>query len=140
VVAVAAGRRREFGRHGWAAEAVPDPQDTATFERSKLDWSEPALPRHREMLAFYRRLIALRKARPELSDPRLDRVEAWYGDQYFAMRRGDCGVLANFAPDKRRVGLAGTPRNVLLATEPGLVLIRDSVELPPQSAVVIAYA
>jgi hypothetical protein len=29
---------------------------------------------------------------------------------------------------------------VLLATEPGLVLIRDSVELPPQSAVVVAYA
>jgi maltooligosyltrehalose trehalohydrolase len=139
-VAVAAGRRREFGRHGWAAESVPDPQDVATFERSKLDWAELALPRHREMLAFYRRLIALRKSRPELSDPRLDKVSAWYGDQYFAMRRGDCGVLANFAPDKRRVGLAGAPRDVLLATEPGLVLIRDSVELPPQSAVVVAYA
>jgi hypothetical protein len=48
------------------------------------------------------------------------------GDQYLAMRRGDCGVLANFAPDKRRVGLDGAPRDVLLATEPGLVLIRDS--------------
>ena len=139
-VAVATGRRREFARHGWACEDVPDPQDPATFERSKLDWSELALPRHREMLAFYRRLIALRKSRPELSDPRLDRVAAWHGDQYLALRRGDCGVLANFAPDKRRVALAGTPRNVLLATEPGLVLIRDSVELPPQSAVVVAYA
>jgi len=139
-VAVATGRRREFARHGWASEDVPDPQDPATFERSKLDWSELALPRHREMLAFYRRLIALRKSRPELSDPRLDRVAAWHGDQYLALRRGDCGVLANFAPEKRRVALAGTPRNVLLATEPGLVLIRDSVELPPQSAVVVAYA
>jgi maltooligosyltrehalose trehalohydrolase len=139
-VAVAAGRRREFGTHGWADVDVPDPQDPDTFTRSKLDWSEPARPRHTEMLAFYRRLIALRKSRPELSDPRLDRVEAWHGDQYLAMRRGDCGVVANFAPDKRRVGLAAFPRNVLLATEPGLVLIRDSVELPPQSAVVISYA
>jgi maltooligosyltrehalose trehalohydrolase len=138
-VAVAAGRRREFGAHGWAGNEVPDPQDPETFQRSKLDWSEPTRPRHREMLAFYRRLIALRKSRPELSDPRLDRVEVWHGDQYLAMRRGDCGVLANFAPDKRRIGLAAAPRNVLLATEPGLVLIRDSVELPPQSAVVISY-
>jgi maltooligosyltrehalose trehalohydrolase len=139
--AVATGRRREFSRHGWDAETdVPDPQDPETFQRSKLDWSEPTRPRHREVLAFYRKLIALRKSRPELSDPRLDRVEVWHGDQYFSMRRGDCGVLANFAPDKRRVALAATPRNVLLATEPGLVLIRDSVELPPQSAVVVAYA
>jgi hypothetical protein len=28
---------------------------------------------------------------------------------------------------------------VLLATEPGLVLIRTAVELPPQSAVVVSY-
>jgi maltooligosyltrehalose trehalohydrolase len=138
--AVVTGRRREFSRHGWSTDEVPDPQDVATFERSKLDWTEPGRPRHREMLAFYRRLIALRKSRPELSDPRLDRVEVWHGDQYLSLRRGDCGVLANFAPEKRRVGLAGTPRDVLLATEPGLVLIRDSVELPPQSAVVVAYA
>jgi maltooligosyltrehalose trehalohydrolase len=139
--AVATGRRREFSRHGWDAETdVPDPQDPETFQRSKLDWSEPTRPRHREVLAFYRKLIALRKSRPELSDPRLDRVEVWHGDQYFSMRRGDCGVLANFAPDKRRVALAATPRNVLLATEPGLVLIRDSVELPPQSAVIVTYA
>lgn len=139
--AVAAGRRREFSRHGWESGVeVPDPQDPETFQRSKLDWSELSRPRHREMLAFYRKLIALRKARPELSDPRLDRVEVWHGDQYLAMRRGDCGVLANFAPDKRRVALAGNPRTVLLATAPGLVLIRDSVELPPQSAVVVSYA
>jgi maltooligosyltrehalose trehalohydrolase len=138
-LAVAAGRRREFGRHGWDEQDVPDPQDPRTFHRSKLDWSELNQPRHREMLAFYRRLIALRKARPELSDPRLDRVEAWHGDQYLALRRGSCGVVANFAPDKRRVGLAGWPRDVLLATKPGLVLIRDSVELPPRSAVVVSY-
>ena len=39
--AVAQGRREEFARHGWAAEDVPDPQDKATFTRSKLDWSQP---------------------------------------------------------------------------------------------------
>ena len=38
--AVRTGRRREFGRHGWGESEVPDPMDPATYERSKLDWSE----------------------------------------------------------------------------------------------------
>jgi maltooligosyltrehalose trehalohydrolase len=139
-MAVVNGRRREFADHGWdSAVEVPDPQDPATFGRSKLDWSELFRPRHREMLHFYQRLIALRKSRPELSDPRLDRVRVTCGDQYLTMSRNGCAVVCNFAPDKRRVGLDGTPRDVLLATEPGLVLIRTAVELPPQSAVVVSY-
>jgi maltooligosyltrehalose trehalohydrolase len=139
-VAVAAGRRREFAAHGWDSAEVPDPQDDETFRRSILDWTEPHRPGHREMLDFYRKLIRLRKSRPELSDPRLDRVHVACGDQFVELRRGDCGVVANFAPEKRRVGLAGIPRAVLLATDPGLVLIRSAVELPPESAVVLSYA
>ena len=38
--AVRKGRRAEFAAFGWRAEAIPDPQDPATFERSKLQWSE----------------------------------------------------------------------------------------------------
>ena len=38
--AVSEGRRREFAAFGWDPQAVPDPQDPATFERSKLDWTE----------------------------------------------------------------------------------------------------
>ena len=34
------GRKREFERFSAFAGEVPDPQDPATFERSKLDWSE----------------------------------------------------------------------------------------------------
>jgi maltooligosyltrehalose trehalohydrolase len=136
--AVSAGRLREFADHGWAAGVeVPDPQDPATFHRSKLDWSEPHRPRHREMLRFYQRLIRLRKSWPELSDPHLDRVQVSCGDQYLTMSRGGHAVVCNFAPDKRRVGLPGAPRDVLLATEPGLMLIRTAVELPAQSAVVL---
>ena len=44
------GRRREFASHGWAEADVPDPQDPATFERSKLDWSERGKPGHAEIL------------------------------------------------------------------------------------------
>lgn len=135
--AVAGGRRREFATHGWADTDVPDPQDPATFARSKLDWAELDRPGHREMLDFYRRLIALRKAWPDLSDPRLDRIGVQHGDRYLTVRRGSCVVMANLADQSRRIGLDEWPREVLLATEPGLVLIRSAVELPPRSAAVI---
>jgi maltooligosyltrehalose trehalohydrolase len=137
--AVRTGRRREFGSHGWAEADVPDPQDPATFERSKLDWSELGKPGHAEILQMYKRLIALRRSRAELSDPRLDQVEVWHGDQYLVMRRGHCAVAANLAPIPQTVSLRAAPSKVLLATEPGVVLQRDRVDLPAESAVVVAY-
>jgi maltooligosyltrehalose trehalohydrolase len=138
-LAVRNGRRREFAAHGWAEAEVPDPQDPDTFERSKLDWDEAGKPGHAEILALYRKLIALRKSRPELSDPWLDRVEVWHGDQFLVMRRGHCAVAANLAPVPQTVSLRAAPSKVLLATEPGVVLQRDRVELPAESAVVVAY-
>jgi maltooligosyltrehalose trehalohydrolase len=135
--AVRTGRRREFGSHGWAESDVPDPQDPATFERSKLDWAERKRPEHAGILDLYRRLIALRRSRPELSDPRLDQVEVWHGDRYLVIRRGRCVVAANLAPAPQTVSLRAVPTKVLLATEPGVVLQRDRVELPPESAVVV---
>jgi maltooligosyltrehalose trehalohydrolase len=137
--AVQTGRRREFAEHGWAESEVPDPQDPATFERSKLDWAERKRPEHAEILDLYRRLIALRHSRPDLSDPRLDQVDVWHGDQYVVMRRGHCVVAANLAPIPQTVSLRAVPSKVLLATEPGVVLQRDRAQLPPESAVVIAF-
>ncbi|WP_213450527.1 malto-oligosyltrehalose trehalohydrolase [Rhizomonospora bruguierae] len=139
-VAVATGRRSEFAAHAWGTAEVPDPQDPETFARSKLDWSELDKPEHREILDLYRRLIALRKSHPDLSDPRLDRVHVWHGNQFVAIRRGACAVAANLAPHPQRVSLRSTIRTVLFATAPGAMLFRDSVELPPESAVVVSYA
>lgn len=107
---------------------------------SGLDWSEPKEPGHAELLAFYQRLIALRRANADLADPHPDRVRLWYGDQFIAMRRGDCGIVANLAPVVRRVSLDQYPRRVLLATEPGARVTREAVELPPYSAIIVSYA
>ena len=137
--AVQNGRRREFASHGWAEAEVPDPQDPATFQRSKLNWDERDKPGHAEILDLHRRLIALRRSRADLSDPRLDQVQVWHGDQYVVMRRGDCAVAANLAPVAQTISLRAVPRSVLLATEPGVVLQRDRVELPPETAVVVAF-
>jgi maltooligosyltrehalose trehalohydrolase len=64
--AVTEGRRREFARFKRFAdpavrEAIPDPNTQATFERSKLDWDNLLQPPHRDWLAFYRRLLAIRR-------------------------------------------------------------------------------
>lgn len=71
--AVSEGRRREFAGFGWNPDDVPDPQDAATFERSKLRWDEINEPRHRKMLEWYRKLVALRRRLPTAT---LDSVHA----------------------------------------------------------------
>ncbi|WP_378145688.1 malto-oligosyltrehalose trehalohydrolase [Cnuibacter sp. UC19_7] len=65
--ATAKGRIAEFAKMGWDESSVPDPQDPATFEHSKLDWAEPEQPEHARMLALYRRLAELRPALAELT-------------------------------------------------------------------------
>ncbi|MEV6691880.1 malto-oligosyltrehalose trehalohydrolase [Micromonospora sp. NPDC051196] len=136
--AVVLGRRQEFATHGWSAEAVPDPQDRQTFVRSRLDWAELDKPEHRTMYEFYRRLIALRKSRPELSDPHLFAVEVRHGDRFLVMRRGGCLVAANLADKPQRVTLPGVARRVLLATGEGVTVTRDRIELPAETAAIVA--
>ncbi len=97
--ATAAGRKAEFGSHGWSEDAVPDPQDPATFERSRLDWSEPDREPHARLLRWYRDLLAFRRARPDLRDPRLDRVSVTWQDRRLRSVRGSCTVLVNLAGD-----------------------------------------
>ncbi len=55
--AVSEGRRGEFKDFDFAD--VPDPEDPATFERSKLTWADGA--QNREMLDWYQQLLQLRK-------------------------------------------------------------------------------
>lgn len=59
------GRRREFRAFrefidAVVRERIPDPQDPATFERSRLSWDERDRGPHAGVLALYRRAIALR--------------------------------------------------------------------------------
>ena len=62
--AVRDGRRREFKSFAAFADdtsKIPDPTERATFEASKLDWSERDRSPHREVLAETTRLLALRR-------------------------------------------------------------------------------
>lgn len=72
--AVREGRRREFSAFQWKGE-MPDPQAEQTFLASKLNWAALAEERHREHLAFYKRLIELRKNHPALSSLSKERMK-----------------------------------------------------------------
>lgn len=57
--AVRDGRQREFPE--FQAGAMPDPNDPATFARSKLDWSERRLEPHGKRLQMVRDLLDVRR-------------------------------------------------------------------------------
>ncbi|QQQ74381.1 malto-oligosyltrehalose trehalohydrolase [Saccharothrix sp. 6-C] len=97
--AVRTGRRREFGRHGWGESEVPDPIDPETVRRSTLRWDEVSEPGHREPADLYRALIALRRSRPELADPRLDRFIVREEGHVLVLHRGSLRVLCNLGDD-----------------------------------------
>jgi len=91
--AVRKGRRAEFRAFGW--DDVPDPQDLATFHRSKLDWAEVGA--HADLLDWHRALIALRRNEPGLRDGGFARARA--DGPVLVVQRGDLVVVANTGPD-----------------------------------------
>jgi malto-oligosyltrehalose trehalohydrolase len=137
--AVAEGRRTEFAEHGWGAVEVPDPQDEATFLRSKLDWSQLDREPYLGILAWYREMIALRRARPELTDPRLEHVTAGYDEdaRWIMVRRGRLRIAANLgtAPVRLPLGQRGTA--VLAASHPEVAIHQDTLAMPPSSFTVV---
>jgi maltooligosyltrehalose trehalohydrolase len=118
---------------------VPDPEDDATFTRSKLDWSQPCRAPYRDMLAWYTGLIALRRARPELTDPRLDGVRAGYDEQgrWLVVHRGRLRIVANLGPSPQRLPLGAPGTGVLAASSPGITLDGGAVAIPPTAFAVI---
>ncbi len=115
---------------------MPDPQDPATRDRSCLDWAEPDKPAHAELLEWYRSLIALRRAEPALTEPRLDTVTATAGGRTLRIARGPFRILVNFSDAPARVPL-NAPCEVLLARPACGTLPGPAVQLPPRGAVVL---
>ena len=143
--ATAEGRIAEFARMGWDPAAVPDPQDPATFERSRLDWSELASASHARIFDLYRRLIALRREVPELTDPEMShnhvivsKTEGAPENRAYRIERGEVTVLVNLAEQEVEFDLAPDSR-ILLETAPVRTIAR-TVVLAPESAAIVAPA
>jgi maltooligosyltrehalose trehalohydrolase len=135
--ATAEGRIKEFAEHGWDPDAVPDPQDPATFERSKLDWSEAESERGRRLLAVYRELARLRRELPELTDPSFARVHCKADEAagFFTMERGSLVVLVNVGdqPMAAEVGEV----ELLFETESGIDVDGGVLTLPAHAGALV---
>jgi len=139
--AVRRGRYAEFAEHGWNETDVPDPNDEATFQRSKLDWSEPEKQPHADVLRIYRELIALRRRHPELSNPRLDTLTIDVDDQArtLVLHRGALRVVVNLGAQPATIGLGRAPIKVLFSSGKA-ASAQHTVELDGETFAVVAVA
>jgi maltooligosyltrehalose trehalohydrolase len=138
--AVAKGRIEEFAQMEWDTTDVPNPQDPATFTRSKLDWSELSTGPHDRLLAVHRSLIALRRAHPDLVDPDLSAVQVTWddADRWMVVHRGTLRVVVNLAAEPREIDLDQRAADVLFATDELPKLDGATVTLPAESAAVLS--
>jgi maltooligosyltrehalose trehalohydrolase len=132
------GRSREFAAFGWSPEHVPDPQDEATFARSRLRWEEMASPRHSDLLDWHRQLIRLRRHSPVLLDGNYQACDVSFDEagKWLVIRRGHLAVACNCSPERRHVPVDRTAE-IVLSSEPGVEASADSCTLPPESVAIL---
>ncbi len=128
---MSAGRTREFSYFGWSPDEVPDPQDPATFTRSKLRWDELGTEPHASMLDWYRRLIDIRRSIPQLTDGRNDRVRTSFDEDqgWLVLERDPVVLAANLG--KNPVTLAVVAgRHLLAGSDPSVAVADEVLTLP----------
>ena len=124
------GRRREFARFAAFGDEVPDPQDPATYECSKLR----RVPDH-DLAELYRRLLRVRRELPAPSVP-----IAWDEDaRWLTVQRGDYTLVASFADAAQSVPCKGL--DVVVATHgvtaDDLDPANATIHLPPRAGALV---
>ncbi|MDX1891041.1 malto-oligosyltrehalose trehalohydrolase [Mycolicibacterium sp. 050158] len=135
--ATAEGRKAEFAQHGWDADEIPDPQDPATFQRSKLKWDEVGTDDHDRLRRLYQGLIKLRHDEPDLRDPWLDHLHVEYdeGQRWIVMHRGAFAIVCNLGEGAATVPVSGAV--VLASDEP---TVAESTTLQGHSFAILRTA
>ena len=129
------GRKKEFTAFGWKPEEIPNPQDQATFVRSRLEWDEIAEPKHAGILSWYRELIALRRSVVDFvsGDTKVDFSEE---GRWLVLRRGRFLTALSVAPNA--VTLPVLPAaEIILRSSDEVSLAHDMLVLPPDSVAVL---
>jgi maltooligosyltrehalose trehalohydrolase len=136
--AVTEGRRSEFSYFGWDPAAIADPQDPATFERSRLRWDETDTAPHAEMLDWYRELIRLRRSQPDLRSPDRSGTSVRVDEKAATLEieRGSILISATVGSDPVTVDTG--PAHLLLASCAQVVLDGGRLHLPPESLAILA--
>ena len=128
-IATRDGRRREFAAFAeFAGEEVPDPQDPATFERSKL-----TRERDDGLARLFARLLAVRQQLPD------DEVVTDHDEQarWLAVDRGPYRLACNFSDEAQAVPVGAGRDEIVLATDDGARCRDDAVVLAPLSGALV---
>lgn len=137
--AVKDGRIREFIAFGWKPDQVPDPQAPETFTNSKLNWEEHKQEPHSSLLAWYKKLIALRKTIPDLNDGRFDHITVDFDEQarWLMLQRGAITMIANFANYTQKISSTRSQlKEILLSSDSQNVLINNNIILQAESVII----
>lgn len=145
---VTEGRRREFAPFSAFSdpatrERIPDPQDEATFQASRLLWQEREEWPHRGIEELYRRLLLLRQSEPALTcrDRGAFEARAVSESALVLQRRGPDGEGLLIVCQLRGAGevsLQGRAGEMLLTTEEASFC--QDPQPPVRSATSLAFA
>jgi maltooligosyltrehalose trehalohydrolase len=135
------GRRREFAGFDAFANTIPDPQALATFQESKLRWSERELPEQRATLELYRAALSLRRTDPVLSRASREHLSAEASDGMLLVHRWRGhqrrALVMNFGPQP--LTLASIADRLRLRAPVAMLQSSSTLgsSLPPGSAIVL---
>jgi maltooligosyltrehalose trehalohydrolase len=143
--AVREGRRSEFPAFLREGVEIPDPQAPETFEQSRLRWDETGGGEHASLLAWHRALITFRQGHPELRDGSAPLVSFDPAGRWLTVDRPGVRIAANLGPEPVRVPHRVVTRpdevaaweRIALASEDGIRLDGEAIELPPWSVAVL---
>jgi maltooligosyltrehalose trehalohydrolase len=131
--AVSEGRRREFVQFGWRADEVPDPQDFATFERSRLKWEEIGEAPHCAMLEWYRRLVAFRRSHSQYLAATPTEVRADEDARTLLIVRDRFSLAVNFSDAPMALEFEGDAADLISSND--VDLTGNGMLIPPQTLV-----
>ena len=93
------------------------------------------------MLGWYRALLALRRSRPELADPRFDLVRVDYDEdaRWLLIHRGRLRIAANLGEAEAILAIGEPAANpvALLTSAAGISIAPDAVTMPPATFAII---
>lgn len=134
---VAEGRKREFAAFGFDGE-VPNPEDSKTYEMSKLKWEEQGKDKHADFLAWVKALIKLRRSHVCLNDGDTHRLLVSTNEERrtLVMERDAARILINFGDEPYGFGLLEGEKLELISRE-GTGVRDNYLELPPMTLAVL---
>jgi maltooligosyltrehalose trehalohydrolase len=125
------GRRREFAAFAqFSRVEIPDPQDDATFERSKL-----RRQRDESLERLYAELLAVRR---ELPPGDADQISFDESERWLRVMRGPFEIVANFSSDPQRLPCDGMRLRLATAQQTSLEPGRAAPGYPAPAHLLVA--